>query len=68
MAKKQRKYIAHKDGVQVYRDRHGELRWRVWHRGRNTANSGEGYKRKAALLRAMKSSGLVLTSGVYTTA
>lgn len=33
--------------VEVYRDSKREWRWRAWRKGRNVANSGEGYKRRS---------------------
>lgn len=40
--------------VETYRDRKREYRWRIRHRnGRIVATGGEGYKRKATMLRVL---------------
>lgn len=36
----------------IYTDKKGDLRWRLKFKGRIIAESGEGYKRMAALVRA----------------
>lgn len=39
--------------VELFKDRKGEWRWRMVSKGRIIATSGEGYKRKASLLKTL---------------
>lgn len=51
--------------LDVFKDKKGEWRWHLKRRGRIVATSGEGYKRKATMLKSynnMVRSGLPLVS------
>jgi uncharacterized protein YegP (UPF0339 family) len=42
-----------KSTIEIYKDRKGELRWRLTFRGKKLADSGEGYKRYGMLIKAL---------------
>ena len=37
----------------IYKDKNKEWRWRIKSKGRITADSGEGYKNKRSMIRAL---------------
>lgn len=40
--------------IEIYKDRSGELRWRATFRQKKLADSGEGYKSRAGLNKALE--------------
>ena len=48
------KHVAMTTTIEVYRDKHQEWRWRAWRKGRIVAEGGEGYKRRATMMRSLQ--------------